>query len=721
MKRFLCIVFLFIGFISLTPQTLFAQAKKLDLNTITSSPGLYPQRMRTISWIPGTDDLVFSKDMIILQKLLLPSKKAQILLTVEALNNIVASSISDSGEKIPEIKRIPTPEWINENTFLFQFANKYFRCDLSVKKVQKLNSWPDDAEATDYCRENNIMAYTKGKNLYISVNGNEIAVTKETDPGIKMCNYVHREEFGITKGTFWSPKGKYLAFYRMDERDVTDYPLVDVTGRIAEVKPEKYPMAGMTSHYVTLGVYNISSGTTVYMKTGEPKDQYLTSVTWSPDEKFVFIGILNREQNHLRLNMYDAITGDFVRTLFEEKSDKYVEPLSPLYFLPCAADRFLWFSQRDGYRHLYLYETTGKLIKQVTSGKWIVFDILGFDPKCSKVFIHATKDSPIEQHIYSVDLKSGAMVKISSAPGTHDGIISPSGKYCVDAYSSLSVSSQADVVDVSGKHIETLIENKDQLKSYAMPVTSIFTVKNSEGTDLYCRLIKPADFDSTKKYPVIVYVYGGPHAQLVTNSWLGGAGLFLNFLAQEGFLVFTLDNRGSSNRGFDFETAIHRNLGVAEAADQMEGIKYLKSLPYVDASRIGIHGWSYGGFMTINMMLREPDVFKVGVAGGPVCDWKFYEIMYGERYMGTPQNNPVGYDQASLLNKSGKLKGRLLIIHGAVDPVVVWQQSLMFLEESITAKKQVDYFVYPTEEHNVGWTNRGHLNEKIYRYFKDFL
>lgn len=698
-----------------------AQNKKLDAYSIATNYELYPKHIWVIDWIPGTTDLAYTKDFKNLIKVSYPSKTTTTIVTLSDLNEKITAFTSDSDRDPSTMGRFPFIEWTGTNTFIFEYSNMYFSYDIIGKNLTKLNSWTTDAEVPDFCKANNIMAYTKGNNLYLSVNGKEIAVTNETDEGIKMCNYVHREEFGITKGTFWSPKGSYLAFYRMDESLVTSYPIVDVTTRIAIVDPEKYPMAGMTSHHVTLGIYNIQTGKTIYANTGEPEDQYLTSITWSPDEQFIFIGLLNRGQNHLKLNMYDALTGEFVQTLFEEKSDKYVEPLDPMFFVPGQNTQFLWFSQRDGYRHLYLYDTKGKMLKQLTSGNWIVNDIIGFDNKNTQVFIHATKDSPIEKHVYSVSLKNGSIKKITAEPGEHTGLISDNGNYCIDDYSSQTIANRIDIQTADGKKLETLHEDKNCLKSYSMPTTEIFTLQNDNGDDLYCRIIKPADFDATKKYPVIVYVYGGPHAQLITNSWLGGSGLFLNFLAQQGYIVFSLDNRGSSNRGFAFESATHRNLGEKEAEDQMVGVKYLQSLSYVDSERIGVHGWSYGGFMTINLMLRYPEVFKTGVAGGPVCDWQYYEVMYGERYMGTPENNPIGYENASLVNKAELLEGRLLIIHGGIDPVVVLQHSLMFIENSIKARKQVDFFIYPTHEHNVGGPDRGHLHEKIYQYFNDFL
>ena len=713
-SHYYTILLFVLAFVFAPSSDVFSQNRQIDPYAITTDADLYPKRIRIAEWIPETNDLAYSLDMRTLQRMSFPSGKTSIIFNLDQLNSALSSFEVT-------LRRLPQLLWKSKSEFLFEHAHTYYQYNIDSKKAEQLNSWTSEAESHDFCIKNNIMAYTKGNNLYISVKGKEVAVTTVANPNIRMCNYVHREEFGIKKGTFWSPEGTYLAFYLMDETDVTNYPLVDVTSRIAELRNEKYPMAGMNSHYVTLGVYNISTRKTTYMKTGEPKDQYLTSVTWSPDEKYIFIGILNRGQNHLKLNMYDALTGELVKTLFEETSNKYVEPQHPLYFIPGSNDKFLWMSQRDGYHHLYMYDTSGKLISQITKGQWIVSDLIGFDSKGSMVYIHATKESPLEQHVYSVNLKSGNMQKISGEAGTYYGNMSYDGKFCFYSYSSLTVASRFAVSDAKGSVKNTLLNNESHLQGYAMPETEIFSIKNEAGTELYCRLIKPLNFDATKKYPVIIYVYGGPHAQLITNSWLGGAGLYLNYLAQQGFLVFTLDNRGSANRGFEFESALHLNMGSVEVEDQMTGVQYLKTLPYVDAERIGVHGWSYGGFMTMTMMLDYPDVFKVGVAGGPVCDWKYYEIMYGERYMGTPENNPEGYEKSSLLNKAQNLKGRLLIIHGAVDPVVVWQHSMMYLEKSIEARKNVDYFVYPTEEHNVGWANRGHLHDKIYRYFKDFL
>lgn len=707
-------------FVSYIFSLSLAAQKILDLQSIFSDITLYPRQASHVAWIPETSELSYCTDYKTLEKIKIPSLQKEIITQVHLLNNLLDSLANVVPLKKITLRYLPTIQWINKHAFVFHTHNMFFLFNVPFRKLELLHQLPEDAESIDFCKENKLVAYTRGNNLFIMRDGHEIAITNETDPNVRMCNYVHREEFGIKKGTFWSPLGNYLAFYRMDETDVTNYPLVDITQRIATIVPEKYPMAGMNSHYVTLGVYDLHTGNTVFMQTGEPRDQYLTSVTWSPDEKFVFIGLLNREQNHFKLNMYDARTGKMLKTIFEEKSEKYVEPLHPLFFIPGRNNEFLWLSQRDGYMHIYHYDTSGRLIRQLTRGRWMVREIIGFNNNGKYVYFRANRESPIEWHLYRLEIKTGQIILFTPIEGVHQGNFDPSGKYCFSQFSNLTTPSQLSIFN-EGKLVTTLLKSENPLKNYAMPEISIIPLKNSQGDVLYARLITPPHLTTTNKYPVIVYVYGGPHVQLVTRSWLADAELFLIYLAQKGYVVFTLDNRGSAYRGFEFETATFRNLGSVECIDQYEGIKYLKTLPFIDTNRIGVYGWSYGGYMTIRLMLEFPDVFKVGVAGGPVCDWKYYEVMYGERYMGTPQNNPEGYERASLLNKISSLKGRLLVIHGAMDPVVVWQHSLMLLVHAINEKKHIDYFVFPTDKHGVKWQNYTYLYEKIYQYFETFL
>jgi dipeptidyl-peptidase-4 len=481
-------------------------------------------------------------------------------------------------------------------------------------------------------------------------------------------------------------------------------------------------MAGQKSHHVTIGIYNLQTGKTIWLKTGEPHEQYLTNIAWSPDEKNIFVAHLNRDQNHMQFKKYDSATGDLVKILFEEKDNEYVEPQYPMIFLPNSNNKFLWFSERDRYNHLYLFDTEGNLLKQVTQGKWVVTSFSGFDKSGKNIFITSTKDSPIERHYYKVNLEKGKLDKITLAEGTHNVLRNSSCEYFIDSYSNLTTPRIINLIDKKYSIIKNLLTAENPMKEFKIGETKVFTIKNDEGIDLYCRMIFPPDFDQTKKYPVIVYVYGGPHSQGVTNTFgLGSYQLWFKMMAQKGYIVFELDNRGTSNRGSDFEQATFRKLGTVEVKDQLAGVNYLKSLPYVDKNRFGVYGWSYGGFMTTSLMLRTDGAFKVGACGGAVIDWKFYEVMYTERYMDTPQSNPDGYKEASLINYVDKLNGKLLLVHGTSDPTVVWQNTLSFAKKAGELNKPLDYFPYIGHGHGVRGKEALHLYTKITNYFLENL
>ncbi|HLN54272.1 MAG TPA: DPP IV N-terminal domain-containing protein [Lentimicrobium sp.] len=690
----------------------FAQGKILVPEEIMTDRKLYPQALSNIQWQGNSGFFTWQTSSAVLRGSVTNATN-DTLLKLDDLNRM----LTVINEK--EIKRIPFLAWKDENTMAFSIGNKYFQ--LTGNTLTLKHNLPDEAENADEAPVTGFLAYTVDNNLFISDGTGHITVTNDNEKGIVNGQTVHRNEFGIHKGTFWSPSGNLLAFYRMDESMVTEYPLVDITARVAELEEIRYPMAGMTSHQVTLGVYNVLSGSTVFLKTGEPKEQYLTNVSWSPDDQFIFIAIVNRDQNHMKLNKYNASDGSFVQTLFEEKNERYVEPLNPLFFLPGKTDQFIWQSQKDGFNHMYLYNTDGNLIKQVTSGKWVVGQVLGSDEKGNGLFFTSNENSPIDEQLWYVDIKNAKRLQLTPEKGTHNINMRSDGKYFISTWSNINTPPVTYLKEVKGKTYKELNKALNPLIGYALGEMTISSIKADDGnTDLYYRLIKPANFDPSKKYPVFLYVYGGPHDQLVTDIWMSG-GLFLQYMAQQGYVVFTLDNRGSSNRGFAFESIIHRQVGKTEMEDQMKGVDYLKSLPFVDTTRIGVDGWSYGGFMSVNLKLNHPEVFKVATAGGPVCDWKYYEVMYGERYMDTPEQNPEGYIASSLIEQAGKLKGKLLILHGGVDNTVVWQNSLAFLKACIDNKKQLDYFVYPTHEHNVSGIDRAHLYRKIAEYFNENL
>lgn len=646
-------------------------------------------------------------------------EKSQVLLSLQDINSGMRLDKDESLKSLNTIQFI-SPE---SNDILIATPDKIYLYDFVAKKIVATFLSLDKMNNHDWAEKSRMLAYTKDNNLYIQDSeGKETAITSETNPGIVCGQSVHRNEFGINKGIFWSPAGNLLAFYRMDETMVTDYPLVDISARIAKLKDIKYPMAGMKSHHVTVGVYNPVTQQTVYLKTGTPKEKYLTNIAWSPDEKSIYIAEVNRGQDTCIVKSYDAATGKLQTTLFTETHPKYVEPENPVLFLKNDPSKFLWQSERDGFNHLYLYDTTGKLLKQITSGKWDVTSILGFDEKSENLFYVSTEASPIEKHIYKLNLKTGKREQLSKEEGVHDGMLSASGKYICDRYTSQNNPGKVTITETKSNKSYVYYSAKDPYRNVQLPEITLGKLKaNDNATDLYYRLVKPLNFDPDKKYPVIVYVYGGPHSQMVDNSWMGQVRGWDIYMAEKGYVVFTMDNRGTSNRGIDFENITHRRLGVVETEDQMTGVEYLKSLAYVDAGRIGVHGWSYGGFMTLNLMLRHPETFKVGVAGGPVTDWKYYEVMYGERYMDSPQENQEGYKNSSMVERAGDLKGRLMLIHGDEDPTVVMQQSLQFLHSAIKKGTHPDFFIYPGHGHNMTGHDRVHLHEHITRYFDDFL
>ena len=552
--------------------------------------------------------------------------------------------------------------------------------------------------------------------------GNSYTVTADEDKNIVNGQVVSRNEFGITGGIFWSPDGKKLGFYRKDESQVTNFPLLDINTRTGELKEIKYPMAGMKSELVSLGVYDIASAKTTFLDANDfGREQYLTGITWALESDMVYIQVLNRGQNHMRLNKYDASTGKLIATLFEEKSNTYVEPQSGLVFLANNPKQFIYSTNnRDGFMNLYLHDVNGKLIRRLTDVDADV-EFVAADPAGKYVYYLSSEISPVEKQLFRVEVKSGKKSRLTTEEGWHNITMSGDCAYFVDNYSSIKVPRNVDLTTNAGKVVHRLQEVENPNKDYNFGEITLGKIKADDGSDLYYRLIKPMDFDPNKKYPVIHYVYGGPHSQLVTNTWNASLRMWEMYMAQHGYVVFVIDNHGTPNRGKAFEDIIHRQCGQVEMKDQVKGIEWLKSFPWVDANRIGVHGWSYGGFMTISLITNYPDIYKVAVAGGPVIDWKWYEVMYGERYMDTPQENPEGYAKTSLIAKAKDLKGKLLICQGAVDPVVVWEQSLSFIRECIKNNVQVDYFPYPCAEHNVMGRDRIHLMQKVTNYFEDYL
>ncbi len=711
MKKIKIILFVFFSVGLLQSQNKLLTIQDAVLKGRTS---LAPERLQYLQFTSDSKYFFYKKNNAILFFNCSDLKPFKTI-SLTNLNQELKKQNSDTLSNFPLIENV-------NNCFEFatsegKFAYNYLTNVLSSTKA---NSFLEKENA-DKSPVNDDVAYTIDNNLYASINGIETQITKDGNYNLVYGKTVHRDEFGIHKGTYWSPKGNFLGFYRMDQSDVTDYPIIDWSTNPATNKNIKYPMAGGKSHYVTVGIYNVNTKTTTYVKTEGPKDQYLTNISYSPDEKYIYIVVLNREQNHFKVNEYEVATGNFVRTLFEEKDEKYVEPLHAMEFLGTNPNQFIWQSNRDGFNHVYLYDIKGTVIKQLTKGNFEVKEFVGFDAKCENGFYYANAESPTNQDMYVVNLKTGVNKRITQGNGYHACVISKDFKHVIDIFTSCYVPRDYSLINIASNKTSNFYKAPNPIEAYALGKWNMFTLKNDEGTTLHARMFKPINFDSTKKYPVLVYLYNGPHVQLVTNTWMAGGELWYQYMAQKGFIVFTLDGRGSDFRGKTFEQAIHRKLGTCEMEDHLIGVNYLKSLPYVDGSRIGVHGWSYGGFMTTSLMTLNPGVFKVGCAGGPVIDWNYYEIMYGERYMDTPQENPDGYKANNLLNHVDKLKGKLLMIHGAQDDVVVLQHNLLYQKKAVDKGVQLDFYLYPGHAHNVLGKDRAHLMEKICNYFIDNL
>jgi dipeptidyl-peptidase 4 len=689
--------------------TTIAQNKKISLeeSVLQQNRKFGADRMLGFQWMPNANKYTYYTDSWTKMMVANASdNKSTELVTLAQINTALGINLTNFFGV----------EFLDANSILITEKNKFYNYNLTAKTGVVIQELPLNADNPNFDHNKTNIAFTEKNNLFfLNQNKSKIQVTNNTNKAIVSGQTISRSEFGISGGIFWSPKSSYLAFYQKDESDVADYPLLDINETPGKLESIKYPMIGQPSERPKVGIYNLANNKTVFISPKGNSEDYLTNLSWSPDEKYIIIAEVNRGQNDMCLNVYEAASGNFVRTILNETSDKWVEPEHAAFFPNSKSNNFIWISEKDGFNNMYYYTINGQLIKQLTTNKFPIRDIIASNATGTEIYFTATGENGTNMLGYKVDLK-GKQTLITKDLGVHSIKPNFDGSYFFDEYSNHTTPSKSLLYDKKLK-VKILLESKNKYEGFDIGTSEVKTIKSADGTtDLFTRLIKPSNFDSNKKYPVLVYVYGGPHAQLITNSYLDGANLWMHWLADQGYLVFTLDNRGSDNRGYAFESVIHGRLGVNEMDDQMKGVDYLKSLPYVDANRLAVHGWSFGGFMTSSLMLRQPDTFKVGVAGGPVTDWKWYEIMYGERYMDTPSENQKGFDEASVLNYVKNLKGKLLLIHGTSDDVVVMQHNLALVKKFVEAGKQIDFFPYPMHKHNVIGKDRVHLMKKVLDY-----
>ncbi len=674
---------------------------------------LSPSSLRQIKWVPGSSQLTHIHDNLLI-RVNADNLKTD---TIDLLPNL-NECLQILGQT--KLNTFPAFEWLGKEELWFNKDGVLFHWSAKKGLTQK-NSLPSEAENIDIHTQTYQAAYTVDQELRISVEGKETTIARGESDGIVYGKSVHRDEFGISKGTYWSPSGSKLAFYRMDEQMVTAYPIYILDSMPAVAKTIRYPYAGAASHQVTIGVYDLKKNSTIYLKTGTPADQYLTNIAWTPDEKSILVAVVNREQNHCWLRQYDAQSGTLIKTLFEETHEKWIEPEQPARFVPGSNSRFIWQSERNGFNHLYLYDLKEGLLRPLSEGNFPVTAFYGFSEKGDYCFYQTADETGLNRYGWAAPLKEGKAHCLNNQPGVHQLIIHPEGTWAIDFFANTTTPRVILLQKTkAGSQPSTLFTAPNPLEKYKTGTTQLITIPSKGGMNLNGRLILPSDYNQDQKYPALLYVYNGPHAQMVTNSWLAGGELWMHRLANEGYIVLSVDGRGSAHRGRDFEQAIFRKLGDVEMEDQLSGVEYLKQYTAVDPTRIGVYGWSYGGFMTTSLLTRPEakGIFKCGIAGGPVLDWRMYEIMYTERYMDTPSENPEGYQKNSLFGYIDNLEGSLLMIHGTSDPVVLWQHSLKYIRECVKKGKQIDYFVYPEHEHNVIGPDRAHLFEKIERFLK---
>ena len=690
--------------IGLTTVTVKAQGElTLEDAVMNQYRNYYPENTTMFMWIPNTQNYSFlSADYQTLLMGNVKNDKTSELITTADLEKITGNPPN----------YVNVVEWKDENSFYTIVGDRYFLINVSDKSGKAITAFPGGSGHTDFSSVSNNLAYTVENKLFVSSLSFPVA---HTDDDMVSGQAIARSEFGISKGTFWSNNGLILAYYQKDESGVADYPLLDIDTPTGSVKSIKYPMAGQKSEKSGVVIFNVGKNESVTVNPTGNAEDYLTNFGWGPKDEFFYVAEVNRGQDHMKLNKYNASTGDLVKTLFEEKNEKWVEPEHPVYFV--NDKQFIWMSERDGFMNLYLYDDAGSLVKQLTNNKWVAQEILGHDD-AGNVYFQGTGSDAAQTHCFVVNINSGEQKQLTENGGTHNVSFSSDYSMMYDAMSSRDIPNKEVIYNLSkGKVSREILTATNPYADIKMGTAEYGTIKAGDGkTDLNYRLIKPSNFDAKKKYPVLVYVYGGPHAQLITDSWLGGASLWMYWMAEQGYLVYTVDNRGSANRGFEFESVIHRQLGTVEMEDQLAGVNHLKSLPYVDGDRLAVHGWSFGGFMTTSLMLRQAGIFNVGVAGGPVTDWKYYEIMYGERYMDQPSENEEGYKENALANYVENLEGDLLLIHGTMDDVVVMQHNLTLVRAFIEAGVQMDFFPYPMHKHNVRGKDRVHLMQKVLDY-----
>src|SRR6202158_1982798 len=708
--------------------------KALTVERIYSQPSLSGRLTRGLVWTPDGKRLSYfetkgsaKEAKTELWEMDAAGGERRLLVASDKLESILPAEPSKPTQATGLGRRAPSQyQWAPDGAgILFQGPTARAWLDVKSQTERTLLSGkatladpkisPDGRNVT-FVRDRNawLVSVADGKEHTITQGGTEEVRKGELD-------WVYPEELDIKTAYWWSPDSSAIAYLEMDERKVSQYPLVDFSSPSGEAELERYPAAGGANPVVRVLVASTRGGEPRAMDIGAETDIYIPRVNWLNDSRHIAVQRLNREQNTLDLLIADAATGK-TRNALREQDPNWVNVSDDLYFFK-DGKRFLWSSERTGYRHLYLYDLDGKQLAQLTKGEWEVTSLNAIEESKGMAYFTATEKSPLERQLYRVGLDGSGFTRITKEQGTHDAVIAPNAATFYDTYSNTAAPPRQDLCRTDGSRVTLINENKvAELADYHLLPVEFLTVKSRDGVTLNASIIKPPNFEAQKKYPVLVSTYGGPHAQVVHNAWGGSTFLWHELMAQKGYIIFLLDNRGSAGRGHVFETPLHLRHGAQELADQRDGVQYLKSLPYVDASRIGIWGWSYGGHMTLHAMFEAGDDFKAGFAGGPVTDWRYYDSIYTERYLGLPQKNEKGYRDSSPAKYAAQLKGKLLIAHGTGDDNVHFANTLTVINDLIEAGKYVEVMSFPGRGHGVSDPPaRRVLMQRVTQFFLDNL
>jgi dipeptidyl-peptidase-4 len=717
-----------------TAQQPTGTGKALMVERIHAQPSLSGRLTRGLAWTPDGKRLSYfetkgsgKEAKTELWTMEGASGERRLLVAADKLETILPADTSKPTQATGLGRRAPSQyQWAPDGAgILFEGPTALAWLDVKSQTGRTLVSGKAGIADPKISPDGRFVSFVRDHNLWLVnlADGKERAITQGGTEEIRKgeLDWVYPEELDIKTAYWWAPDSSAIAYLEMDERKVSQYPLVDFSSPSGEAEMERYPVAGGANPSVHVFVASLNGGAPRAMDAGAETDIYIPRVNWLTDSKRLAIQRLNRAQAELDLLIADTATGSS-RVALTENDPNWINLSDDLYFLK-DGKQFLWSSERSGYRHLYLYDVAGKQLAQLTKGDWEVAAVDGVDEAKSLVYFTATEKSPLERQLYRVALDGSGFARVTKEEGTHAVVLAPNASAFIDTFSNTGAPQRQDLYRADGSHIAAINENKvAELADYHLSPVEFVTVKTHDGVQLNASILRPPEFNPQKKYPVLVYTYGGPHAQVVRNAWGGATFLWHELMTQKGYIIFSVDNRGSAGRGHAFETPLHFRLGAQELSDQRDGVQYLKALPYVDANRIGIWGWSYGGHMTLHAMFEAGDDFKAGFAGGPVTDWRYYDSIYTERYLGLPQKNEKGYQDSSPVKYATQLKGKLLIAHGTGDDNVHFANTLSVMNHLIEAGKYVEVLAFPGRGHGVSDPPaRRVLMQRVTQFFLDNL